>query len=105
MHDCITRDPLIIGGGGLPAGQTSDAMVELIDVFPTLLELAGLSADHHHFGRSLRPVLDDPALPHRDHALTEGGFRREEEPRIERSNFPYDLKSGLMHEQIGRAHV
>jgi arylsulfatase A-like enzyme len=32
MHPCITRDPLIIGGGGLPAGQTSDAMVEIIDV-------------------------------------------------------------------------
>jgi arylsulfatase A-like enzyme len=99
MHPCITQDPLIIGGGGLRGGQRSDAMVELVDVFPTLLDLAGISADHAHFGRSLRALLDDPGEKHREYALSEGGFRLEEEPRIERSNFPYDLKSGLMHER------
>jgi arylsulfatase A-like enzyme len=106
MHPCITRDPLIIAGAGLPTGQTSDTMVELVDVFPTLLDLAGLEAGHPHFGRSLRHVLEDPAREHREYAFTEGGFRIEEEDRIERSNFPYDLKSGLAHERpelVGRA--
>jgi arylsulfatase A-like enzyme len=106
MHPCITRDPLIIGGGGLPAGQTCDAMVELIDVFPTLLDLAGLEAGHPHYGRSLRHLLDDSASDHREYACTEGGFRVDEEPRLEWSGFPYDLKAQLQHERpelVGKA--
>lgn len=106
MHPCITRDPVIISGGGLPAGQSSDAMVELIDVFPTLLDLAGISPGHPHFGRSLRHVLENPADEHRRYAFSEGGFLVEEEPRLERSGFPYDLKGQLQHDRpelVGKA--
>jgi arylsulfatase A-like enzyme len=59
MHACITRDPLIISGAGLPGGQHCPAMVELVDVVPTVLELAGVQAPHRHFGRSLLPLLHD----------------------------------------------
>ncbi|WP_347176694.1 sulfatase/phosphatase domain-containing protein [Parafrankia sp. EAN1pec] len=99
MHPCITRDPLVIAGGGLPEGQVHDGMVELVDVLPTVLELAGVPAPHRHFGRSLLPVLHDPGTEHREYAFTEGGFTIEEEPQLERSLFPYDLKSDLQHEQ------
>ncbi|MFF2658458.1 sulfatase-like hydrolase/transferase [Kitasatospora sp. NPDC058032] len=106
MHDCITRDPLIISGGGFAGGQASDAMVEMVDVLPTVLELAGVEAPHRHFGRSLVPLLRDPAAPHREYAFTEGGFTVEEEPRMERPGFPYDLKGALQHEDpalVGKA--
>ncbi len=106
MHDCITRDPLVIGGGGLPGGGTCSAMVELIDVLPTVLELAGATAPHRHFGRSLVPQLHDPTLPHREFAFTEGGFTVEEEPQLERPGFPYDRKGELQHADptlVGRA--
>ncbi|MFE2373650.1 sulfatase-like hydrolase/transferase [Streptomyces sp. NPDC059398] len=106
MHSCITRDPLVISGGGLPGGQHTDAMVELLDIVPTVLELAAADAPHRHFGRSLLPVIADPGTPHREYAFTEGGFSRDEEPRFERAGFPYDLKAALQHEQpelVGRA--
>ncbi|MFJ9544179.1 sulfatase-like hydrolase/transferase [Streptomyces sp. NPDC101225] len=99
MHDCITRDPLIISGGGLPQGQVVHSMVELIDVLPTVLELAGVSAPHRHFGRSLLPVLRDPRAPHRDYAFTEGGFTVEEEPQLEHAPLPYDRKAQLQHDR------
>jgi arylsulfatase A-like enzyme len=106
MDRCITRDPLIISGGGLPGGQVCDAMVELIDVLPTVLELAGIQAPHRHFGRSLVPLLHDPGAGHRQYAFTEGGFTIEEEPQLEHAAFPYDLKAALQHEQpqlVGKA--
>ncbi|MFJ9583575.1 sulfatase-like hydrolase/transferase [Streptomyces acidicola] len=106
MDACITRDPLVISGGGLPAGQRYEGMVELIDVLPTVLELAGVEAPHRHYGRSLLPVLRDPEREHRQYAFTEGGFVVEEEPQMERPAFPYDLKGDIQHDRpelVGKA--
>lgn len=105
MHACVTRDPLILSGGPVPAG-TTDALVELVDVFPTLLDLAGIEFGHVHYGRSLRHLFDDPDGEHRPYAFSEGGFLAEEEPRLERGAFPYDLKGELQHEDprlVGKA--
>lgn len=106
LHSCITRDPLIISGPGVPAVGTVDAMVEMIDVFPTLLDLAGISAGHAHFGASLLPVLRDPSAGHREYAFSEGGFLVEEESKFERAPYPYDLKCALQHDRpatVGKA--
>ncbi|MFJ2776279.1 sulfatase-like hydrolase/transferase [Kitasatospora sp. NPDC087315] len=108
MHDCITRDPLVISGPGLGLGegQVCDGMVELVDILPTVLELAGVQAPHRHFGRSLVPLLHDSAAPHRQYAFTEGGFTVEEEPQLEQAPFPYDRKAALQHEDpalVGKA--
>ncbi|MFF8615603.1 sulfatase-like hydrolase/transferase [Streptomyces sp. NPDC015350] len=106
MHDCVTRDPLIISGPGLEGGKVCEAMVEMVDVLPTVLELAGVEAPHRHFGRSLAPLLDNPAAQHRTYSFTEGGFTVAEEPQMERPTFPYDLKGDLQHEDpalVGKA--
>lgn len=106
MHPCITRDPLVIAGPGLPEGQVRDGMVELVDVLPTVLDLAEVAAPHRHFGRSLLPVLRDPDARHREHAFTEGGFTLDETRQLEMSPFPYDLKSALQHDEpalVGKA--
>lgn len=106
LHSCITRDPVILSGPGVPEAGMIEDMVELIDVFPTLLELAGIDAGYHHFGRSLLPVLRDPAAGHREYAFSEGGFLAEEEPKFERNGFPYDLKGALQHDRphaVGKA--
>ncbi|MER5443020.1 sulfatase-like hydrolase/transferase [Streptomyces sp. NPDC002790] len=106
LHPCITRAPLVVSGGDLPAGQSTDALVELVDIVPTVLELAGVAPDHRHFGRSLVPVLHAPDAEHRQYAFTEGGFSAEEEPQLEEADFPYDLKAALQHERpelVGRA--
>ncbi|MFE4800568.1 sulfatase-like hydrolase/transferase [Streptomyces sp. NPDC056708] len=108
MHSCVTRAPLIIAGGGLPGGQQSATMVELIDILPTVLELAGITTPHRHFGRSLLPVLRDPDAEHRTYAFTEGGFTIDEEHQLERAVFPYDLRAQLGQEKpvlVGKVHA
>jgi arylsulfatase A-like enzyme len=74
-----------------------DGLVEMVDLLPTLAELAEVEVRHTHFGRSLVPLLADGSLAHRDAAFSEGGFSLEEEPLLESSPFPYDKKSALQH--------
>ncbi len=69
FYEGLVRVPLIIRlPGQIPAGLRSDALVELIDLAPTLLEMAGLPAPMEMQGRSLMPVLsgDIPPAQHRD---------------------------------------
>ncbi len=56
------RSPLIISHPDIEQpGAPTDAIVETLDVFPTLCELAGLPEPDFVHGVSLRPLLDDPA--------------------------------------------
>jgi arylsulfatase A-like enzyme len=55
------RAPLLIAAPGLTAGRRSDALVEFVDIYPTLVELCGLPRPGHLEGTSLAPVLRDPA--------------------------------------------
>jgi arylsulfatase A-like enzyme len=41
LYDHSVRVPLVFSGPGIPAGQTSDAPVYLLDIFPTLCALTG----------------------------------------------------------------
>jgi arylsulfatase A-like enzyme len=106
MHDCLTRDPLIMAGPGIGKGRTADAMVELLDIVPTLHELADIEPDYSHFGQSLVPLLSDPDREHREYAFTEGGYLIDEHERFESPGFPYDLKGKAQHdrpETVGKA--
>jgi len=61
LFDVGARVPFIVRAPGLSkSGATSEAMVELIDVYPTLADLAGLKAPDHLQGASLRPLLSHP---------------------------------------------
>lgn len=51
--------PLIIAGPGIGQGAVCDQPVELIDLYPTLLDLCGLESDARLEGHSLRPLLED----------------------------------------------
>jgi arylsulfatase A-like enzyme len=107
LDDCLVRNPLIVAGPGIEAGAECSSLVEMIDLPATLCDFAGTTLDHPHFGRSLRPVLAEPARPHREAAYSEGGFRLDEESQNERpEGHPYLLKGNLQHEQpelVGRA--
>jgi iduronate 2-sulfatase len=55
------RSPLIIRHPGLTRpGAISDAIVETVDVFPTLCELAGLPQPQFVHGQSLAAALEEP---------------------------------------------
>jgi uncharacterized sulfatase len=56
-HDGCTRIPLIASGPGLPRGAVVNSLVSLIDLPPTLLDLAGIGATGGMHGRSLLPLL------------------------------------------------
>lgn len=59
LFDEVVHVPLILqvpGGGG--AGRVVPALVELVDVAPTVLDYVGLPAPAVFAGRSLRPLID-----------------------------------------------
>lgn len=67
-----TRVPLMIRAPGLARpGAPTEALVECVDVYPTLAELAGLTPPRELDGRSLVPILKDPAARGRDVALSQ----------------------------------
>jgi len=57
--EVATRAPLIVSAPGKPADARSSALAELVDVYPTLCELAGLPRAEGLEGASLVPLLDD----------------------------------------------
>jgi iduronate 2-sulfatase len=57
-----THAPLLISAPGIKtAGKHSKALVEFVDIYPTLAELCGLSLPGHLEGTSLVSVLRNPA--------------------------------------------
>ena len=52
-----SRIPLIIKAPGVAANQVSQAPVSLLDLYPTLLDMAGLPAYDRNEGNSLKPLL------------------------------------------------
>jgi arylsulfatase A-like enzyme len=67
-----TRVPLLVRVPGLSEpGAAAAGLVELVDVFPTLAELASLPAPQGLDGRSLVPMLADPQAPGRAAVLSQ----------------------------------
>jgi choline-sulfatase len=65
-----TRVPLMIAGPGIPKGAKCARTVELLDLYPTLIELAGLPPRDGLEGHSLVPQLKDPNAPREHPAIT-----------------------------------
>lgn len=62
-YEISTRVPLMIWTPDMPKdskGKKSGALVELVDMYPTLCELAGLELPKHLEGQSFEPLLKDP---------------------------------------------
>jgi choline-sulfatase len=70
LWDRGTKVPLIFAGPGARAGQRCTQPVELLDIYPTLIELAGLTARDDLEGVSLVPQLQDATAKRSRPAIT-----------------------------------
>ena len=102
----LLQNPLIIAGPGVKPNTTATTFTEMVDLMPTLLDLADVKVTHTHFGRSLVNVLSDPKTSIREAAFSEGGFASDELNLLEAAKGEYANKANLQHEQpslVGRA--
>ena len=65
-----TRVPLIFAGAGIKSGVKSNRPVQLLDVYPTFIELSELPANKGLQGHSLTPLLKNPNAKWQWPALT-----------------------------------
>jgi arylsulfatase A-like enzyme len=72
MWEPAVRAPLIVRAGTSPApGSSSDALVEFIDLAPTILEVLEVRTIRGLQGKSLAPLLAGNTRHHRDHVFSE----------------------------------
>jgi iduronate 2-sulfatase len=66
-YEQATRIPILISGPGIKPGQRTSALIETVDLYPTLLELTGQTLPETGIagmgldGKSMVPVLKDPS--------------------------------------------
>jgi uncharacterized sulfatase len=79
FEQCV-RVPLIVVAPGVQAGIVSPRLVELVDIYPTLADLCGLTPPADLEGVSFRPLLSDPQRPWKSGAFAVVGRRRDGQP-------------------------
>jgi len=74
-HTNVENDvnaPLIFSAPGMKAaGAHTDALVEFVDIYPTLCDLAGLPLPGHLEGISVKPLLADPKREWKEAAFSQ----------------------------------
>jgi arylsulfatase A-like enzyme len=71
-----TRVPFLwVAPGVTKADAVCDRSVDLMTIYPTLMDLAGLPTPAHVEGKSLRPLLENPKAKWDEPALTTYGFK------------------------------
>jgi len=80
-----TNAPLIISMPDRKTVGISDAPVEMLDIYPTLVDLCGLPTNLQHEGKSLKSLIENPdsgrgnfavtTYGRNNHAVVSGGYR------------------------------
>ncbi|MEP2689027.1 sulfatase [Maribacter dokdonensis] len=73
-YEIATRVPLIVSTPNMPdavRGSKTNALVELVDMYPTLCELAGVSIPESVEGQSFKPLLTNPNMEWKTAAFTQ----------------------------------
>jgi len=105
-YEIATRVPLIIstpemrqGSEKYAQGQQSNALVELIDIYPTLAELAGLPVSASLEGKSVVPLLSKP-----NQAWKKVAYSQFPSPAL-REWGAYPLRKGMRETYFGKLIV
>ena len=64
-YEIDTHVPLLIKGGseeGIKVGSKAGGLVELVDIFPSLCDLAGIPVEDYLQGQSFVPLMESPDL-------------------------------------------
>lgn len=64
VYDEFLRVPLIFSGPGIPAGLRRESLVQHADLAPTILNYLGLKTPAFYQGKSMLPLLQNPAELH-----------------------------------------
>ncbi|MBA4016905.1 MAG: iduronate-2-sulfatase [Pirellula sp.] len=69
------QTPLVVAGPGVVSGKLCTHPVSLVDIYPTLLELAHLPPNPNVDGVSIAPLCRDPSVAWERPALTTAGYQ------------------------------
>lgn len=93
FQDSLINIPCVMKLPGInPEHRINEELVQSIDLFQTIMELAQVNTKYTHFSKSLIPLLKGELLHHRDMVFAEGGYNLREpqcfEPLIKNPNVP-----------------
>jgi arylsulfatase A-like enzyme len=86
----------VVRGPGVPQDAASGKLVSQVDLLPTICELAGADASGVD-GRSMVPILHDPAAPWREYLLVEAEGRGWHSVRMRRFNQAIQEQDNLLY--------
>ena len=91
LFDVALRSPLIVSVPGQQPNRT-DALVELVDIFPSLCDLCQLSIPTQVEGFSFVPVIEQPTYPWKTAVFSEiGGKTYSKRSSIRTTRYRYSL--------------
>ena len=70
LWEQTTRIPLVVAGPGIPKGVRYSQPVDLLSIYPTIMDYADVRAPHQLDGHSLKPVLENPRADRPQPVLT-----------------------------------
>jgi choline-sulfatase len=102
FYEQSVRAPLVMRLPGTTGNDVeTDALVEFIDLFPTVAEVCGVERPDEVEGRSLLPFLEGETDTHRESVFSE--YTENEEAMVRTERYKYIYTSGLRERQDGYA--
>lgn len=99
MDDTLTRVPLIIKIPGGAQNHEIKECVQLHDIMPTVLELAGIEPEHSIFAESLVPQLNGEKGDSDRAVFTEGGYDQPQD------KFCFEGREGVHSSLLEEDHI
>ncbi|MBO9998579.1 MAG: sulfatase [Cyanobacteria bacterium SID2] len=98
------HSPLLVRAPGFPEGQRTAALVEFVDIYPSLCELCGIELPEYLEGSSFVPLLDDPERPWKEAAFSR--YQRGESIKVDRyrytewRNDPEEIRATMLYDHV-----